>query len=249
MNATDVKYAELIDYALKTKGSLGATYNRFYNYSFFNMLLLAHQGVQEPVATYKGWSKLERQVKKGSKAKTICQPIVGKDEDGEVEIKGFSFRNCIFSLSDTDGEELPTPESPNWNLEDACEKLKVEEVKFSHINGNIQGYSFKRKFAINPLAEYKLKTTFHELAHILLGHTDEEAEDKHRGVCEFQAEATAYLVMKELGEMDEMDDSESRAYIQGWLKETTPEDKDIRQVFSTVNKILTAGVKNKKGSK
>jgi hypothetical protein len=39
------------------------------------------------------------------------------------------------------------------------------------INGNTLGYSFDRKFAINPVAKYLLKTLWHELGNTMLGHS------------------------------------------------------------------------------
>jgi hypothetical protein len=39
------------------------------------------------------------------------------------------------------------------------------------INGNLQGYSFDRKFEVSPVAVYPMKTLLHELGHIVLGHT------------------------------------------------------------------------------
>jgi hypothetical protein len=48
--------------ALAAPGSLGNTYTRFYNYSFLNQVRLMMQGTFEPVATYKRWQELGRQV-------------------------------------------------------------------------------------------------------------------------------------------------------------------------------------------
>jgi hypothetical protein len=59
-------------------------------------------------------------------------------------------------------------------------------------------------------------------------------------VAEFEAEATAYLVAKEL-ELIAWDPAESRAYIQGWLGGTEVTEDNISRVFAAVNKILTAG--------
>lgn len=44
---------------------------------------------------------------------------------------------------------------------------------FGEMNSNIQGYARKRSIAISPLAFMPHKTTFHELAHVCLGHTQE----------------------------------------------------------------------------
>ena len=248
-----IEWSKLIDEALTVKGSLGNTYNRFYNYSFMNQIYLWLQGVNEPVATYKVWQANGRQVNKGEKAKMIVRPTFYKDqnEDGEEEyqLRGFKPVNCIFTYSQTTGEELPPVEVEKWHIATACENLNIEEVSFTSMNGNTAGYSFDRKYAINPMAKYPLKTTMHELAHIVLGHTDKEHIHEyktHRGIKEFQAEATAYLVMKELEMLEHANASESRAYIQHWLQNEKPEDKAIKQVFKAVNDILTAGKPNER---
>lgn len=243
--AQTIEWSKLIDEALTVKGSLGNTYNRFYNYSFMNQIYLWLQGVNEPVATYKVWQSNGRQVKKGSKAKMIVRPVFVPEEDEEGNkdfvVRGFKPVNCIFGYSDTDGEELPPAKPENWDLSLALTALDIKQEVFTQQNGNIQGYSHDRTIAINPMAKAPLKTTFHELAHILLDHTAKTSEyTEHRGIKEFQAEATAFLVAKEL-ELETFDESASRAYIQDWLKNEKPEDKAIKQVFKAVNDILTAG--------
>ncbi|TMD69892.1 MAG: DUF1738 domain-containing protein, partial [Chloroflexi bacterium] len=73
-----IDWGKVIEEALTAPGNLGDTYNRFYQYSFFNQMLLRLQGVNEPVATYKKWQELGRQVLKGSRAKEIVRPIFAK---------------------------------------------------------------------------------------------------------------------------------------------------------------------------
>lgn len=58
---------------------------------------------------------------------------------------------------------------------------------------------------------------------------------------EFQAEATAYLTMNELEQLDEQTATKSRGYIQGWLEGEQPPDKAIREVFVATDRILKAG--------
>ena len=81
---------KLLTEALTLEGSVGKIYNRFYNYSFGNQMLLFCQGVEEPVATWIRWKQLGRNVKKGSKAKIIIKPVPIKKRDektGEVEFQ------------------------------------------------------------------------------------------------------------------------------------------------------------------
>jgi antirestriction protein ArdC len=112
------------------------------------------------------------------------------------------------------------------------------------VNGNIQGCSHGLDFAINPIAVNRAKTVFHELGHIVLGHTLPSTIEEyraHRGVAEFQAEAAAYLSMNELGQLDEDTAIASRGYIQHWLRNEQPPERAIQQVFRATDAILKAG--------
>lgn len=190
----------------------------------------------EPVATYKKWTELGRQVKKGSKAKAIIRPLFARDKNKKEStfLTGFKPVNCIFGYSDTEGPEIEF-DNTIWNKDLALSKLGIKMIPYSELNGNSQGYACEKGIAINPVAVCPMKTLFHEVAHIVMGHV---GEDKDRGIKEFQAETTAHIVMKELG--FDFNESESRAYVQGWLK-TKPTDADIKAVFTTVDKIIKAG--------
>lgn len=244
----ELDWPNVLNEALTLPGNLGNTYCRFYNYSFLNQLLLLQQGIREPVATYKRWADIGRQVVKGSVAKEIIRPITvtKKDDDGEVEdtYTRFKMVRCIFGVSDTTGEELPPVELPTWNVDTALTTLDIRRVPFTMLDANVQGFATGRELAINPVAVHPAKTTMHELGHIVLGHTtpDQLQEYRaHRGLREFQAEATAYLTMNELEQLPAQMASESRAYISHWLQGDTPPDAAIRQVFSATDVILKAG--------
>lgn len=58
---------------------------------------------------------------------------------------------------------------------------------------------------------------------------------------EFQAEAAAYLSMHELGRLDDGTASESRGYIQHWLHDERPSDRESPLVFAATDQILKAG--------
>jgi antirestriction protein ArdC len=245
--------------ALNAPGALGDTYTRLYNYSFLNQIRLLMQGVTEPVATYSCWHELGRQVRKGSKAKIVLAPVLTRrevtDGNGNVVLGddgtpckcqilvGFRDSRTVFGYSDTDGQELPPVELPGWDADAALALLGVDRVAFDMVNGNAQGFSFEdgegRHVAINPTAAYPAKTLLHELAHLLLGHCTQD-DHTHRGIAEFEAEATAYLVAKEL-ELIAWDPAESRAYILTWLGGAEVGEDNITRVFAAVNKILTAG--------
>lgn len=247
----EVEWSQLLEEALTMPGSLGNTYNRFYTYSFLNQVLLFQQGVREPVATYKRWADMGRQVQRGSKAKAILRPITVKlkdelDDQGQPkQITKFKMVNCLFTASETEGDDLPEYEPPEWNEERALGALAINRVAFNMLDGNTAGYSYDRNVAVSPVAMYPFKTLAHELGHVVLGHTSPEQINEyktHRGVMEFQAEGTAYLVMNELEvPQAEWNPSESRAYVQTWLRGEQPDDKRIKQVFSATDAILKAG--------
>jgi len=266
-------HATLVE-ALNAPGAMGKTYCRFYDYSFLNQVRLLMQGVNEPVATYNRWKDLGFQVQKGRKAKAVLAPLlVNKevtDADGNTVtdpesgkplkrqvLVGFRESRSVFAFSDTDGDQLPEVELPEWDAKVALRQLNVKRVPFRHLNGNVQGYSVEdddkgRRIAINPAAHYPAKTLLHELAHIVLGHckAGNDEYELHRGICEFEAEATAYLVAKEL-ELAEWDAAESRQYIDDWLAAAGHDpdgengsvitDKVIGRIFAAANKILVAG--------
>lgn len=248
LDPTRLEWARLLEEALTMPGAIGRTYNRFYEYSFMNQMLLYMQGVTEPVNTYNRWKDMGRQVKKGSKAKAILRPILVKErqDDGSEKqrLKGFKMLNCLFTVSDTEGEPLPEVQMPTWDRRRALGALAIGQVRYDLLDGNTQGYSVGRMFAINPVAAYPLKTMFHEIGHIKLGHTTPERLTEyqtHRGIYEFQAESCAYLLCNELEVTEHMDMAESRAYIQTWLCGQVPEDTAIRAVFQATDAILKAG--------
>lgn len=259
--------------ALTVPGKMSNAYSRFHRYSFMNMLIVYMQtGKMEPMGTFKKWQSLNRSVVKGNKALFVNHPKFAPDIDpatgkqrlddkgkGKMKMVGAVPKATVFQLSQTDGPELVLPELPDWSASEAMAHLNIVEVPFAIADGNTQGYSYvedeQRKFALNPVAVAPLKTMIHEFAHLVLGHCDAE-HTEHRGVKEFQAEAVALLVCKEL-DVEGFDAGASRAYIQGWLGMRTSDymfhddeigdavldvnDKVIRQIFSATDAILVAG--------
>jgi hypothetical protein len=98
------------------------------------------------------------------------------------------------------------------------------------------------KIAINPVAQMPEKTTFHELAHIELGHTTEAVHDSEtlpRSLREVEAEAVALLCLESLG----VDGAEyCRGYIQNWLQGSTIPERSAQRIFAAADKILKAGI-------
>jgi hypothetical protein len=245
---SQLDWPALLHEALTAPGQVGATYNRFYPYSFTNQMYLRLQGVREPVATYRRWQAIGRQVLKGAHAKQIIRPVVVtvETEAGETleQVTGFAPFRGIFALSDTVGPDLPPVQLPGWDRAAALAKLGVRLVPFDELNGNVQGYSRKLDIALNPVAVHPEKTLMHELGHVVLGHTMPQSLAEyatHRGIFEFQAESTAYLTMHELGQLDAAAASASRGYIQEWLDGERPPERAIQQVFTATDRILKAG--------
>lgn len=245
------EWSDLLDAVLNVEGSMDDTYRRMYNYSTRNLAFLAMQNCPvEPVATYAGWTAVNRQVLKGSSAFYILRPVSIKldeidEQTGENKrLNRFKAVKAIFPIRMTEGEPLPEIEHPEWSTERALGALAINEVAFQSYEGNVQGHSYGRNFAINPLAKHPEKTLMHELGHIVLGHTVEEAHADyvaHRGLCEFEAEASAHLVTNELGLLTPEAAAVSRKYVQTWLQDDKPTDTSIRSVFKAADEILAAG--------
>jgi hypothetical protein len=253
-----IEWQKLLDEALTAPGNLGNVYSRFHDYSIGNMMLFMMQGIHEPVASASRWKQLGREVTNWKDRKEVLVPQFAKEppppppEDESIEEKrervarliGFKVVRAIFPLSATDGPEIPPIQVPEWDLETALDKLAIRRVPFEQIDGNIQGVSHGREYALNPVAVHPLKTTFHELAHIVLGHTvatNYGEYSQHKGKMEFGAEAVAYLAMNELEQMDEETAAHSRGYIQHYLAGEQPSEREIRLVFAAADQILRAG--------
>ena len=201
-----------------------------------------------PIATYKTWQSLGRQVKKGEKALALVMPvtIAKKDEAGEKTgdcFQAFVVKNNWFALSQTEGEDFQhEKESREWDKAKALESLGIAEVLFEDANGNCQGYAKGKSIAINPVAAFPHKTRFHELAHVVLGHTTEHTmqddERTPKDIREVEAESVAYILCSLL-DLPGLD--ESRGYIQSWLSGSEITDKSAQKIFGAAEKILKAG--------
>lgn len=185
-------------------------------------------------------------MKRGEKALTLCMPLtVKKEREGEEPdvFTYFAYKRRWFVLAQTEGEGYSEAAAiPSWSRERALEALGVELVPFEHPDGNCQGYATDRSIAISPVAALPHKTTFHELAHVVLGHTtDGECSDAPtlpRSLREAEAEATAYILASILGLPGQ---ESARAYIQGWLGDAGIPEKHARRIFSAAQEILAAG--------
>ena len=260
-------FAELLQSAVHEPGILSQAYRQFHNYSLGNQLLALFQCHEReippgPMATFPRWKELGRHVRKGQKAITLCMPITVKrkaettkpdtDETGTDEprdvITRFVYKPRWFVLSQTEGQELPEPEIPTWDRDTALEQLNVREIPFEHTDGNCLGFARERSIAINPVNPLPHKTRFHELAHVLLGHTtggqQADSDLTPRTLRECEAESVALLCCAAL---DLPGVSECRGYVQHWWGQghEIPE-RSAQRILKTADQILKAGTTDPK---
>jgi antirestriction protein ArdC len=257
MNAATetARFADLLREAVEKPGTIHAAYAAFHAFSLGNQILALTQCEERgitpgPLATFPRWKDRGRFVRKGEKAITLCMPVTCKrratDDNadaGEAEVfTRFVFKPRWFVLSQTDGTDY-APELPaDWNLDRALAALDIQRITFESINGNSQGYARARQIAISPIAALPHKTTFHELAHVVLGHTAEadqnDGELTPRSLREAEAESVALLCCETLG-LDGAD--YARGYIQNWLDGDEIPEGSARRIFKAADAILKAG--------
>ena len=248
-------FADLLQSAVDEPGILSSAYRAFHNYSVGNQLLAWAQCVQRgiqpgPIATFQRWRELGRHVRKGEKAITLCRPVTVKRtttaDDGTEETTAaawFVYRPFWFVLAQTDGQPLPEPEIPAWDKDRALIALGITEIPFDLTNGNVMGFARFREISVSPLNALPHKTRFHEIAHVLLGHTAEgaQADDERtpRNLRECEAEAVALICCAALGLPGV---EECRGYIQSWwgTGHAIPE-RSAQRILKTDDQILKAG--------
>lgn len=143
------------------------------------------------------YKKRVRQENQDTEAGTDQAAQDKKEECDEITRYRFALRPYWFVLAQTDGETTFTPSIPGFDLATALRELRIQQVDFTSTDGNAQGYAFERSIAINPLAQLPCKTTFHELGHIVLGHTEEgrlvDSDLTPRNIREVEAESVALI--------------------------------------------------------
>ena len=264
-NNPEIRWTQLLNEAVTKPGTMMKAYSLFSHYSLGNQILALFQAAERgispaPIASFNRWRELGRHVKRGEKAIALCMPVTlkrkvsettpdGQDVETEVPFKRFVFKRNWFFLSQTDGAEFQAPAIPAWDRTRALAALDVQEIPFEMLSGNCQGYSKDRQIAINPVAQMPAKTTFHELAHVLLGHTEEAVHDSEtlpRSLREAEAECVALLCLESLG----MDGAEfCRGYIQGWIGQNPIPERSAQRIFSAADKILKAGIEKADSSR
>ena len=254
---TTPNFTTLLHEAVNKPGTIMKAYSAFHSYSLGNQLLALVQcqlrGIEPgPINTFPKWQDLKRHVKKGEKALTLCMPVTIKrketneaGEEQDVSFTTFVYKARWFVLAQTDGEAMQLPAMPTWDADKALSALNVERIPFTDTDGNCQGYATKRAIAISPIAQLPHKTLFHEMAHVILGHTMKadfsDTERTPKNLREVEAEAVAFLCCEAL----ELEGAEfCRGYLQDWLKrgsDAAIPEKNAQKILKAADQILKAG--------
>ena len=256
MNIDQTRWAELLQAAVKEPGTILDAYQAFHQYSLGNQLLAWAQCLERdltpgPLATFPRWKELGRYVRKGERAITLCQPVTVRrqpadptstDDQPDV-LTRFVYKPRWFVLAQTDGQAVTWPHRPSWSRPDALAGLSVTEIPFDVTDGNVMGFARGRGISISPLNPLPHKTLFHELAHVVLGHTAEgeqaDSELTPRSLREVEAEAIALLCCAAL-ELPGVE--HCRGYIQHWWGQghAIPE-RSAQRILKSADQILKAG--------
>jgi hypothetical protein len=267
-------FADLLQKALTEPGIISRAYSAFHGYSIGNQILAliqcAERGIAPgPIATFIGWKEKGRYVRKGEKAIVLCMPVTCKRKGNEGQVSGtdrseagtkpeiftrFVYRPNWFVLSQTEGQAVEHLPIPDWDQAQALACLDIVEEPFSMTDGNCQGYARQRTIAVSPVAELPYKTRFHEIAHVILGHTSEsdaglaDSDLTPRSLREVEAEAVALVCLEALGLPGA---AHCRGYIQHWNHERRGEpvpERSAQRIFKAADQILKAGLFESTGS-
>jgi hypothetical protein len=190
---------------------------RFHNYSFGNILSIAHACPEAThVAGIRTWNELGRFVKKGQKGIPILAPMISTkrkqrdepQESGEKQaplLIGFR-RVFVFDILQTDGADLPQPAKVSGEvgkhldgLIDFVQRQGIE-LEYNERIAPAQGVSYGGRIALLPgLSKAEtFATLVHEAGHELL-HRAERRTMTTKTVRETEAEAIAFIISRAVG--------------------------------------------------
>ena len=140
------------------------------------------------------------------------------------------------------GTDVPPLATPTWDVDRALAALNVTEVPFDATCENLHGYARGRTIAVSPISPLQDMTRFHELAHVLLGHTTEGEHNDDamtpRNLRECEAEAVAMRCCAALGLPGV---KSSGTYIGHWWGAGKIPRRSAQRIQKTVAQILEAG--------
>ena len=196
-----------------------------------------------------GWKDKGRYVRKGEKAITLCQPVTVKrrrdeeDEGDEQVFTRFVYKPHWFVLAQTEGQELPAGDATDMGPRASTRRARHHRSAVRSPRRQLPGFARQRSISVSPVAPLPHKTAFHELAHVLLGHTTEgeqhDGDITPRSLREVEAECVAMLCCAAL---DLPGVSESRGYVQHWGGAGNPiPERSAQRILKAADQILKAG--------
>jgi hypothetical protein len=141
----------------------------------------------------------------------------------------------------------------NWSKRQALSQLGITQIKFDPLPeiGDVHGYSKNGKqFAVSPNTPFPGAAGFHEIAHIMLGHTERMWLKYRPGMREeylneLEACAVAIICLRELGARVESLEAQRvhyTAHRRTWAEIEGPLPADFKTKVNTVaRQILEAG--------
>jgi hypothetical protein len=209
--------------------------SRFYQYSFGNTLLIL---LQRPDATrvagFHTWRRLGRQVRKGETGIRILAPcrypptdrVDNGDDDAERSktVRGFRVA-VVFAIEQTDGDPLPelpiarvAGDDPAGCFDALCDHVRELGYAVTFDSFDSPAKCGETNFATHVVTlrrdlspAHRVKTMFHELAHISLEHGSCFAGA--RNVAELEAESVAWICCDAV---EIAADAYSFAYVASW---------------------------------
>ncbi|MCK4818353.1 antirestriction protein [bacterium] len=211
-------------------------------WSILNRILMFLAGTQD-ARGIRQWNKVNRYVKKGSKAFYILVPHIKKTEDKETGeerevLVGFLAR-AVFRYEDTDGEPLDYKqiELPNLPLLERAEQWGIQ-IKAIPGDYRYKGYYLSSKKVI-ALATKEECVFFHELAHSAHERIKGDLKVGQDPIQEIVAELSAQALCRIVGKSADKYLGNSYRYIEAYAERLniTPYTACLK-VMSETEKVL-----------
>ena len=188
------------------------------NWSLLNRTLVFLSGTKD-ARGFKQWQKVNRFVKKGSKALYIMVPFIKKekDENEKQRLTGFGCKS-VFRVEDTKGEpleyeQITLPELP------LIQRAEEWGISVRAIPGNYNYYgAYSPKFQTIELATPGEKTFFHELSHAAHEKIVGKLKTGQNPLQEIIAELSAQALCRIVGKKETDTTGNSYHYIENYAE-------------------------------